>query len=236
MSQWLQVSITSQAGAHGTTSPTDRTAENDYYTVRALPGKGYGCIALQHIPRGTRILTDTPLLSVPAAVYMGSDIEHAFGPLSPEQKGLYLALHSGHGQATSAWPSTMHASVPTHERQRISEQHAARTGPHATLLSLFQTNCMEMGHGAAVFAHASRFNHACNPNACFSWNGAIGRETIHAMRDIGPGEEITLSYCDGQHDKRRRAWELLHYGFVCACPACGDEDDVSTGVQDRLQM
>ncbi|KAJ4366708.1 hypothetical protein N0V95_000036 [Ascochyta clinopodiicola] len=224
-------------------APTDNvpvSPKNDCYTVRALPGKGYGCIALRHIPRGTRILTDTPLLSVPGAVYMASDIEQAFASLTPEQQNLYQTLHSGHGQPTSSWPSTIHASVPLPERQRITEQHAARTSPHATLLSIFQTNCMEQGHGAGVFAHASRFNHACNPNACFSWNGAIGRETIHTMRDIAAGEEITLSYCDGEFDKRRRAWELAHYGFVCACPACGDEDDESSfafeSAERRLQL
>lgn len=87
---------------------------------------------------------------------------------------------------------------------------------------------MEMGSGAAVFVHAARFNHACNPNACFNWNAQIGKETVHTMRDIAEGEEITISYVDVQHDKRLRAWELRHYGFVCGCAACGDEDNVST--------
>ncbi|XPT01672.1 hypothetical protein M3J09_010802 [Ascochyta lentis] len=216
---------------HETMASTDNVPvapKNDYYTIRALPGKGYGCIALQPIPRGTRILTDTPLLTVPKALYMNSDIEAAFSQLTPSQKALYLTLHSAHAQPPSSWPTTIHPSVPTHERQRITEQHSARTNPHASLLSLFQTNCMELDGGGAVFLHASRFNHACNPNACFSWNGAIGRETIHAMREIALGEEITLAYCDGQQDKRRRAWDLMHYGFVCGCEACGDEDDESS--------
>lgn len=85
---------------------------------------------------------------------------------------------------------------------------------------------MEMGKGAAIFPHAARFNHGCNPNACFTWNEGVGKETIHAMRDIKEGEEITISYCDMMHDTPLRAWELKHYGFVCDCPACsGDEND-----------
>ncbi len=88
---------------------------------------------------------------------------------------------------------------------------------------------MEWNDGAAVYVHAARFNHSCNPNACFHWNDAIGKETIHVMNDVAAGEEITLSYCDQNHDTRLRAWELKHYGFTCNCRACGeDEDDEST--------
>lgn len=86
---------------------------------------------------------------------------------------------------------------------------------------------MEQGAGAAVFPNAARFNHSCVPNACFAWNEAIGRETVHVMRDVGVGEEVVISYVDAEHGKRLRAWELRHYGFVCGCAACGDEDDVS---------
>lgn len=141
---------------------------------------------------------------------------------------MYFTLHSSHGQPASSWPSAVHSSVPDKERQRIEEQHAARTGPSPTLTSIFQTNCMGMGTGAAIFPNAARFNHACNPNACFSWNAKIGKETIHAMRDIEEGEEITLSYCGVDQGKRLRAWELKHYGFVCDCEACGDVEDVSS--------
>ncbi|KAF1927708.1 SET domain-containing protein [Didymella exigua CBS 183.55] len=214
--------------------------ENDYYTIRALPGKGYGCMALCQISRGTRILTDTPLLIVPMANYMKADIEAVFSSLTEERKNAYFTLHSGHGQLLSNWPSKIHFSVTGRERQRIEEQHAARTGSEATLISIFQTNCMEMGTGAAVFLHTSRFNHSCNPNACFSWNASIGKETIHTMRDIKAGEEITISYVDMEHDKRLRAWELKHYGFVCDCPACGDEGDETSiaykSAENRLQI
>jgi hypothetical protein len=165
---------------------------------------------------------------------MKSDIEATFATLSPSDQKTYFSLHSGHGQPASAWPSQIHPSVAAHERQRIEEQHAARTGKEASLISIFQTNCMEMGSGAAVFVHAARFNHACNPNACFSWNANIGKETIHTMRDVQEGEELTISYVDMEHDKRLRAWELRHYGFVCDCAACGDENDVSSVQKERL--
>jgi hypothetical protein len=81
---------------------------------------------------------------------------------------------------------------------------------------------MDTGKGAAVFYHCSRFNHSCNPNAYFSWNKLLGMETIQAVKEIKAGEEITLCYTDQYQDRARRAWEHMHYGFKCDCPACGD--------------
>ncbi|RYN26183.1 hypothetical protein AA0115_g7247 [Alternaria tenuissima] len=188
-----------------TSSIPSAPAGNPYYTIRAIPNKGYGCFALSDLPRGTRILSDTPLLIVPVANYMLSDIEKAFAELTPDHR--------------------IHESVLPKERTRIEQQHAARTGKEASLISIFQTNCMEMNAGAAVFPHASRFNHSCNPNACFSFNPSTGRENIHVMNLISAGTEITLSYCDMMHDKPLRAYELKHYGFVCDCPACADDED-----------
>jgi len=144
--------------------------DNEYYEVRATPRKGYGCFAIKPLQRGTRILADSPLLIVPVFEYFQTDIQAAFDQLSPADQALYFTLHSAHGQNTTNWPTKIHSSVSSRERARIIEQHNARVGKEPSLISIFQTNCMEMGKGAAVFPHASRFNHSCNPNACFSWN------------------------------------------------------------------
>lgn len=86
-----------------------------------------------------------------------------------------------------------------------------------------------MNNGAAVFPHAARFNHSCNPNANFTWNATIQKETVHTIHDVKAGDELTFSYCDMTKEKTLRAWELKHYGFVCDCRACTeDEDDPDT--------
>ncbi|KAF1951200.1 SET domain-containing protein [Byssothecium circinans] len=199
---------------------------NEYYEVRKIDGKGYGCVALQDIKRGTRILADSPLLIVPIAEYVKADVERPFEKLSPADQKLYFSLASGHGQDPKNWPSKIHESVRGRESQRIQEQHEARVSKEPSVVSIFQTNCMEWNEGAAVFPNAARFNHSCNPNANFTWNPAIEKETIHTINDVKKGDEITLSYCDMTHEKAHRTWELKHYGFVCDCPACtGSEED-----------
>jgi len=47
-------------------------------------------------------------------------------------------------------------------------------------------------HG--IFPNVARINHSCVPNAFYSWNEAIGRLTVHAVKDIKKGEEITIHY------------------------------------------
>jgi hypothetical protein len=214
--------------------------DSEFYEIRSVPGKGYGCFAVRDIPRGTRILADSPLIVVPVAEYLLSDIQPVFDKLSLEDQALYFTLHSAHGQDPAKWPKKIHESVPSQERRRIEEQHAARTGNKATIISIFQTNCMEMDNGAAIFPNAARFNHRCNPNACFTWNPLIGRETIHSIRNIAADEEITLSYCDMNHDKATRRWELKHYGFECNCAACVNDNDpdsfAALSAQRRIRL
>ncbi|KAK8151217.1 hypothetical protein BKA80DRAFT_184592, partial [Phyllosticta citrichinensis] len=76
----------------------------------------------------------------------------------------------------------------------------------------------------AICAEASRLNHSCTPNIQFTWNENVlgGAITMHALRDILPGEEITASYVDLLRSTAERK-EKLHnaYGFDCACAVCG---------------
>ena len=46
---------------------------------------------------------------------------------------------------------------------------------------------------SAVFADNCRLNHSCLPNAHLAWNARLGRQTLHALRDIELGEEVTVS-------------------------------------------
>ncbi|KAF2122694.1 hypothetical protein BDV96DRAFT_608623 [Lophiotrema nucula] len=200
-------------------------ADGAPYDIRAITGKGFGCFAINDIKRGTRILEESPLLSTPIGFYFHEDIKAEFDKLSPTDQALYFSLHSAHGQNPASWPGHVHPMVAEKGKKRILEQHNARIGKKPSIVSIFQTNCMEKESGAAVYVHASRFNHACNPNAGFQWNPAIKKETIHAVRDIRAGEEITLSYCDATQNKAARLYQLKHYGFVCDCPACADDDD-----------
>lgn len=75
-----------------------------------------------------------------------------------------------------------------------------------------------------VFETASRFNHACVPNAGYRWEEGVedngesvefgGRMKYFSRRDIESGEEITVDYGHGVKGLKK------FYGFECDCGKC----------------
>lgn len=162
------------------------------FEIKDTDSKGLGVFAITKITQGTLIHSEVPLIKIDKSYYMASDVEEAFGALSEDQKPAYLALASAHGQDPRRYPlGGPHPDLADEEKNRIMEQHHARTAKEATLLSRFMTNAIECGKGAAIFDVTSRFNHSCVPNAHFAWNEKLGIETVYAIKDIGAGEVST---------------------------------------------
>ncbi|KAM7190552.1 hypothetical protein V8F20_009685 [Naviculisporaceae sp. PSN 640] len=66
-------------------------------------------------------------------------------------------------------------------------------------------------------------NHSCVPNAFVGFDKRTAM--LRAQRDIEPGEEIEISYCDFVAPRSVR-WEALKlYHFQCGCPRCRDDLD-----------
>ena len=182
--------------------------------IKASPEKGLGMFAAIDIEKGTRILAEKPFFSLverpelPESDGCAPDeISKAFERLSVGDQVKYLSLHC---------PERSNCSV---------------------LVSLYEANCYETGPGACICLDASRINHSCIPNAHFSWNSNIERETLHAVKDILEGEEITISYCPAIRTLDERKSDLESYLFTCRCPAC--RRDQRFGIMSqirRLQM
>ncbi|KAK7261070.1 hypothetical protein RIF29_27373 [Crotalaria pallida] len=80
--------------------------------------------------------------------------------------------------------------------------------------------------GTAFFPLQSCMNHSCCPNAkAFKRDeDRDGQATIIALRSIGKGEEITISYVDEDLPFDERQASLADYGFRCRCPKCIEEE------------
>ncbi|CAD0112651.1 unnamed protein product [Aureobasidium uvarum] len=61
------------------------------------------------------------------------------------------------------------------------------------------------------------------------------RLTIHALRDIRPGEEICTAYIDICHDTAERRRILHHWGFKCCCEACETQDPAREARRSKLE-
>ena len=176
------------------------TTGNPMYALRDVPGKGKGLVAIEKIFKGTRILSEEPIITVPrnesASEQLRMSICQQVDVLSDHQRRAFLSMHNIHAYRNAA------------------EQY----------LGIVRTNALPIetnGSEGGIFLEACRINHACDNNAQKNWNTNIKRHTVHALRDIYKGEEITIYYL-GVHKNREARNKALQakLGFICLCRLC----------------
>ena len=180
------------------------------YIIKESPGKGLGMFATTGIQKGTRILAEKPFFTLARSPelswsdpYAPNDMSEAYNRLPDSKRLKYIQLHC---------PKRTDCSI---------------------LVSIYEANCFEMGSGDCVCIDASRLNHSCIPNAHYSWNENIKSLTVHAVKDIPEGEEITISYCSGFRTLEARRRKLKPYVFTCLCSAC--QEDTNFGRLSRTR-
>lgn len=103
-------------------------------------------------------------------------------------------------------------------------------------LGIMRMNALPFGDDeAGIFLDACRINHACDNNGQKCWNKNIKRHTVHALRNIEKGEEITLYYLGITNNREARQEALRRkFAFTCACRLCSLPPDQSRESDERL--
>jgi SET and MYND domain-containing protein len=102
-----------------------------------------------------------------------------------------------------------------------------------TVGCILRTNTLSFGadlsasKGLMFCPTAASFNHSCDPNAEYSFDGRVLR--VASIKTIMEGEEVTISYVNRLTPKNDRQ-ELLRgrYDFTCRCSACAREPEGRT--------
>lgn len=90
-------------------------------------------------------------------------------------------------------------------------------------INAFETPDIHGRRWSSVFLLASRFSHSCLPNAESRWYPDSNTLSVHAVKDLTPGQEVTVSYVPLDMEREARLSELRRkYDFECRCEACGD--------------
>ncbi|KAG6293356.1 hypothetical protein E4U09_003035 [Claviceps aff. purpurea] len=169
-----------------------------------LGSKGLGLAATRHIPKGTRIISEPILISVPKRMYSTEErlklIDQQLDAMTDDQR-----------------ESLRHISV--YEWFRLPGIERDNSPRH--FLPVKELSTMDV-----IFGDANRINHDCDSNAQHHWNDDIKRLTVHALRDIQPGEEITTSYGSflNSQNVRRAMFEAM-FSFQCSCRLCSLPDN-----------
>jgi hypothetical protein len=178
--------------------------------LREVPGKGQGLIATRRILKGTRILSEAPIIKVPEDITdspaLRASIRKQVDKLTLDQRKAFLAMCNIYpGDATSQ------------------------------SLGIIRTNALPMDDGSGIFLVACRINHACDNNAQKGWNEGIKQHTVHALRDIEEGEEITITYLGVLNNRRTRQEALREkFKFNCTCHLCSLPPNLSAESDRRL--
>jgi hypothetical protein len=185
------------------------------YALEDVPGKGKGFVAIENIPRGTRILSEPPVITTPELQrddeWLKSHISQQVASLSEHQRQSFLTLYN------------------LYPYQNIAEQS----------LGIIRTNSLPIGANGiegGIFLDACRINHSCDNNAQKHWNQYIERHTVHALRDIPKGEEITICYLGHNNSREIRQKKLQDkFGFLCSCLLCLLPEQQSQENDERLE-
>lgn len=187
---------------------------NPMHSLQDVPGKGKGLVAIEKIPKGTRILSEEPIITIPQNQPVSDELRASicqqFNALSEHQQQAFLSMHNIHAYGTAA------------------EQY----------FGIVRTNALPIesdGIEVGIFLEACRINHACDNNAQKNWNENIKRHTVHALRDIAKGEEITIYYLavNWSREVRRKALQTK-LNFTCLCHLCSLPPEQSQESDKRL--
>ncbi|KAH8812463.1 hypothetical protein F5884DRAFT_310434 [Xylogone sp. PMI_703] len=190
------------------------SAGGQMYTLQDIPGKGKGLVAARRILAGTRICSEEPIIRVPETTRdiktILASIRKQVKRLTPDQRQGFFSLHNIHAKDANISP----------------------------YLGIFQTNALPIGDQvgeAGIFLDACRINHACDNNAQKNWNESIKKHTVHALRDIEEGMEITICYLGVTNNREARQEALRRkFAFTCCCELCSLPPDQSQESDRRL--
>ncbi|KAG6026462.1 hypothetical protein E4U19_002587 [Claviceps sp. Clav32 group G5] len=183
------------------------TVNESLYVLQDIPGKGKGLVATRNIPKGTRIISEQALFTILDYENLSLDerkrlVCQQFDALSRDEKDTFMSLDN---------------TCPFND----SEEQC---------FGIFITSRLHLGDGlrfseesasAGIFPETCRINHDCESNAYNVWNENIERHTVHAIRDIRSGEEITMNYVSNVLKRKVRQTRLQEsFGFTCSCRIC----------------
>ncbi|KAK8055625.1 SET domain-containing protein 5 [Apiospora rasikravindrae] len=143
--------------------------------------KGLGLFAAHRLTKGLKIMSEEPLLVDETRDDLAAHISYQFPSLSEAEKSKLVLMYAGYREPIALLPAGA-----------VKDAHAGRA---QRLQMIARYNSFEgIGIGCALSPGSAAINHACSPNAFLYYNSSFNYVTLHAIRDIQAGEEVTISY------------------------------------------
>jgi hypothetical protein len=204
------------------------SSANAMYEIRYFGKKGKGMAAAKDIGAGEIILSEKPILIVPA-----------YGITPHKMYKQYLALNDSDRARFRALCFHADSSTLTVFAKELGKEHDKERGK---VIATFNTNCMEDQDRTKryVAVECARINHSCRPNATYDYFHMGNVVIVRALQKIVKDDEILVPYIPPTWNKAKRAEKLWKdWGFVCECDACTSKTPgplLSDKVSNELQQ
>ncbi|KAF3912350.1 hypothetical protein AA313_de0206657 [Arthrobotrys entomopaga] len=215
----------------------DSYVRRDLYEERQTLENGIGVFATVVIPSGTRIFCEESIVMLPDAAGHLELYQAVKALLENKRKMYWNLVGSTKPSKDVGWIDTLRSSCDEDETETFN----SLVEDHELAWSIYETNrfiCKSLdgsNTSLGVFPASARINHSCSPNVFHRYSPTINRLTVHALREIQPGEELTTSYIDICHPTVVRRQMLKHWGFRCRCATCDSPDDDEDHRRKRIE-
>ncbi|KAH7069627.1 hypothetical protein BKA63DRAFT_535816 [Paraphoma chrysanthemicola] len=187
--------------------------DNPPFEQHDFPGKGRGLVANKTLHRGDQIFASTPILITDTDSWSLDNAERL--------ALLYRAVETLPSDSQSRFWALMGHFDDDPVDDRINTNNF-----DVTIDGISQQ---------ALFPEIAMLNHDCRPNAAYFWDEQMMTHFVHAIREIHPGEEITITYIDNEKDRKTRMKRLeKSWGFKCSCSACTANPSLTAESDSRL--
>ena len=193
--------------------------KSDSVSVISTETQGKCLVSGGNFEIGDTILIESPMIVMPSDIFDSSDED-----------------------LVETWLDKQINELTCQQRQLFFDLSDSRTSKEAkTSLGIFYTNDMNyIQDSAALFPLMARANHSCSPNADFVTRPDLNSQTLIAIKKIGKGEPVTVSYLpssgEGSDIKSvRQKYLSFWYLFTCQCSLCL-LDDEETLINDLQRL
>ncbi|KAK5988286.1 SET domain-containing 5-like protein [Cladobotryum mycophilum] len=188
----------------------------DPFEQREIVGKGIGLVAKRFLEKGELIIWEPPSLMV--HLDMRDDV--------PEEQRLAMQRAAVDALPLKAKSETL--GLMGHWGGDPIEDRLDTNSFTVTLEK-------RMDHHA-LFTQTSRLNHACRPNCYYLFDRETLTHSVYTIRDVQPGEELSISYIDPVATYAERQEEIRNWGFNCSCFACMLPVEAREISDDRIRL
>ncbi|KAJ4376394.1 hypothetical protein N0V83_001677 [Neocucurbitaria cava] len=189
--------------------------DNPSFEQHEFPGKGRGLVANKTLHRGDQIFASTPLLITDPDIYQLSTSERL------------ALLYRGVETLPPASQASFWELMGHYDGDPVDDRINTNN---------FELSINGISH-SGLFPEIAMMNHDCRPNAAYFWDARTMTHYVHALRDILPGEEITITYIDNEQPRAKRMKKLeRNWGFRCSCSSCTAHPALTAESDSRLHQ